>query len=85
MPVAAAALVTLIASGFGAQVTPGGKAVPAQVTLTLPVNPPLGVTVMVEEELAPAVTTTGVAVTVKVPVVLAVTLMETAVDGPDAT
>ena len=85
IPVTAAVLVTLIASGFGVQVTPGGSAVPAQVTLTLPMNPPLGVTVMVEAELVPAVTTTGVEVTVNVPVVLVVTLMDTAVDGPEAT
>jgi hypothetical protein len=47
-PVAAAALVTLIASGFGEHVTPAGNPAAGQVTFTVPVNPPVGVTVMVD-------------------------------------
>jgi hypothetical protein len=68
-------------SGFGVQVMPGGNPVPAQVTCTLPVKPPLGVTVMVDTLLLPAVTVTGVAVMLNEPE--ETTLTETAVDGPD--
>jgi hypothetical protein len=53
-PVAAAVVVTFIARGFGVQVTPAGSAAAGQVTFTVPVNPPLGVTVMVEVPLEPA-------------------------------
>src|ERR1700682_2868421 len=66
-PVTAAVPVTLIASGFGAHVTPGGNPAAGQVTFTLPVNPPVGVTVMVEGPLAPAVAVTPVPPMVKLP------------------
>jgi hypothetical protein len=68
--------------GFGVQLTPGGSPVPPQVTCTLPVKPPLGVTVMVDTPVLPAVTVTGVAVMLNEPE--EVTLMEIAPDGPDA-
>jgi len=48
--------VTLIPNGFGVQLTPGGKFAAAHVTLTIPVKPPVGVTVIVEVALLPAVT-----------------------------
>src|SRR6266516_5806612 len=57
LPVTAAVPVTLIAKGFGMQVTPEGRPVAGQVTFTLPVNPPVGVTVIVEVPLT--VTPTG--------------------------
>jgi hypothetical protein len=66
-PVTAAVPVTLIASGFGAHVTPAGNPAAGQVTFTLPVNPPVGVTVMVEGPLAPAVAVTPVPPMVKLP------------------
>jgi hypothetical protein len=66
----------------GVQVTPGGNPVPEHITWTLPVKPPLGVTVMVDEPLLPAVTVAGVPVTVKLPG-LVVTLIVMAVDGPE--
>lgn len=72
---------TATVSGFGVQVTPGGNPVPAQLICTLPVKPPLGVTVMVVTPLPPAVTVTGVAVMLNEPE--ETTLTETAVDGPD--
>lgn len=56
LPVTAAVPVTLIASGLGEQVTPGGKFAAGQVTLTVPVKPPVGVTVIVDMLLLPAVT-----------------------------
>jgi hypothetical protein len=55
-PVAGLALVTLTATEGGEQVTPGGKLVGSQLTLTVPVKPPLGVTVTVEVALLPAAT-----------------------------
>jgi hypothetical protein len=67
--------------GFGEQLTPGGKPVPAQETCTLPVKPPEGVTVTVDTPLLPAVTVTGEAVMLKVPE--EVTFTEIAPDGPD--
>lgn len=67
--------------GFGEQLTPGGKAVPAQETCTLPVKPPVGVTVTVDTPLLPAVTTTGEAVMLNDPE--EVTLTEVAADGPE--
>lgn len=71
MLVAGLALATLIASGFGEQVTPGGKAAAGQVTLTVPVKPPVGVTVMVDAPLAPpAVAVTALPLMVKEPVPL---------------
>lgn len=80
-PVTGAVLVMEMVSGFGVQLTPGGNAVPEQVTCTLPVNPPAGVTVIVDTPLLPAVTVTGVAVMLNEPE--EVTLTEIAVDGPD--
>lgn len=74
-PVAGFALVTEIVSGFGVHVTPAGKPMPAQLICTSPVKPPLGVTVIVEMALLPAVTVTAVPVTANVPWVPAVTLM----------
>ena len=72
---------TAMVSGFGLQVTPSGKPVPAQETCTLPVKPPDGVTVTVDTPLPPAVTVTGEAVMLKVPE--EVTFTEIAPDGPD--
>jgi hypothetical protein len=57
VPVAAAP-VTLIVRGDEGQVTPGGKV--DAVTTTLPVNGPLGVTVIVDVPLLPAATVMGV-------------------------
>lgn len=68
-------------SGLGLQLTPGGNPVPEQVTCTLPVKPPFGVTVMVDTPLLPAVTVTGEAVMLNVPE--ETTLIEIAPDGPD--
>jgi hypothetical protein len=51
--VAAVAAVTLIFSGEGVQLTPGGKVAAVGVTATMPVNPPLGVTVTVSVDAAP--------------------------------
>jgi hypothetical protein len=72
---------TVIVSGFGVQLTPGGNPVPTQVTCTLPVKPPLGVTVMVDPPLLPAVTVTGVAVMLNEPE--EATLTEIAADGTE--
>ncbi len=47
-----------MASGFGEQVTPGGNPAAGQVTFTLLMNPPVGVTVMVDVPLFPAVVVT---------------------------
>ena len=80
MPVTGVLPVTAIVSGLGVHVTPGGNPVPAQLTCTLPVKPPLGVTVMVDIALLPAVTVTGVAVRLKEPEETTLTEME--VDGP---
>ena len=80
-PVTGAALVTAMVNGFGVQLTPGGNPVPAQVTCTLPVKPPLGVTVMVDPPLLPAVTVTGVAVMLNEPE--EATLTEIAADGTE--
>jgi hypothetical protein len=66
------ALVMLIASGFGVQVTPGGRV--GHVTFTVPVNPLAGVTVIVEVPLLPAVTVAAVPLTVNEPVVAEVTV-----------
>jgi len=52
-PVTATAPVTLILSGEGVQLTPGGKLAAVGVTATIPVNPLLGVTVTVNVEAAP--------------------------------
>lgn len=55
-PVAGLVLITLTATDAGEQVTPGGKVVELQLTLTVPVKPPLGVTVTVEGAVLPAAT-----------------------------
>ena len=80
-PVTGAVLVTEMVNGLGEQVTPGGNPVPAQETCTLPVKPPVGVTVMFDMPLLPAVTVTGVAAMLKEPE--EVTLTDIAADGPD--
>jgi hypothetical protein len=72
---------TAMVSGFGEQLTPGGKPAPAQETCTLPVKPSVGVTVTVETPLPPAVTTTGEAVMLNEPE--EVTLTEIAADGAE--
>ena len=59
------ALTMLMARGFGVHVTPG-MLVP-QVTFTMPVNPPLGVTVMFDIPLPPAATVTAAPLRVNVP------------------
>src|SRR5467141_1934614 len=66
-PVTAAVPVTLIASGFGEHVTPAGNPAAGQVTFTVLVNPPVGVTVMVDGPLAPAVAVTALPPIVKLP------------------
>jgi len=66
-PVTAAVPVTFMASGFGEQVTPGGNPAAGQVTLTLLVNPPVGVKVIVDVPLAPAVAVAAVPLMVKEP------------------
>jgi hypothetical protein len=77
----------LITNGFGEQVVVGGVSPcggnPAarQVTFTVLINPPLGVTVIVDIWLAPAVTVTALPPIVNEP--LGVTVTVTAVDGPD--
>lgn len=72
---------TAMVSGFGLQLTPGGKPVPAQETCTLPVKPPVGVTVTLDTPLLPAVTVIGEAVMLNEPE--EVTLTESAADGPE--
>src|SRR5882762_4745365 len=66
-PVTAAVPDTLIASGFGEQVTPAGNPPAGQVTFTGPVNPLVGVTVMVDGPLAPAIAVTALPPIVKLP------------------
>jgi hypothetical protein len=61
------ALTMLMASGFGEHVTPGGEFAGGQVTLTIPVKPPLGVTVMADIPLLPAVTVAAAPLTVNEP------------------
>lgn len=80
VPVAGVAPVTLMVKGV--QVTPGGNPVPEHITCTFPVKPPLGVTVIVDVPLLPAVTVAGVPVTVKLPA-LVVTFIVIAADGPE--
>ena len=65
VPVVGLAVVTLMFSGFGVQVMPTAASevaavVDVQVTPTMPVKPPLGVTVIVEVPLLPAVMPAGV-------------------------
>jgi len=74
------ALVTLIGKGFGEQVTPGGRFAAGQVTLTVPVKPPLGVTVIDDMPLLPAATVTAAPLTVNEPVLFTVTV---ALPAPD--
>jgi hypothetical protein len=84
-PVAGAAPVTMMVSGLGVQVTPGGSPVLPHITCkAVLVKPPAGVTVIVEAALAPAVTVTGVPVTVKLPTVPVVTLTTAAAEGLEA-
>jgi hypothetical protein len=68
----------LIANGFGEQVTPGGKLAAGHVTLTIPVKPPVGVTVIEEVALLPAVTVEALPPIVNDPELATVTF--TAVD-----
>ncbi len=69
VPVTAVAAVTLMFSGEGVHVTPAGKLAAVGVTATVPVNPPAGVTVIVEFWLAPVaeINVSGVEATVKLP------------------
>ena len=79
--VTGAAPLTAMVSGFGLQLTPGGKPVPAQETCRVPVKPPVGLLVTVDTPVLPAVTVTGEAVMLKEPEEL--TLTEIAAEGPD--
>jgi|SRR6266850_282677 len=80
-PVTAAVPVTLIGSGFGEHVTPAGNPAAGQVTLTMPVKPPVGVTVMVDEPLGPpAVAVTALPPIVKLPVLFTLTVKLAEVD-----
>ena len=72
VPVAADAVVTLIEGAFGHE-TPGGKPAEGQVIATMPVKPPLGVTVTVDVPLPPAIAVAAPALTVNEPVVAEVT------------
>ena len=74
VPVTAAVPVTVIGSGFGEQVTPGGKFAVGQVTFTTPVKPPVGVTVIVDGPLMPAETAAAVPPIVKEPLLVTVTV-----------
>jgi hypothetical protein len=80
-PVTAAVPVTLIGSGLGEQVAPAGNAAAGHVTFTLPVNPPVGVTVMVDVPPAPAATVTAVPPTVKLPLLVTVTVIAVALES----
>jgi len=71
-PVTAAVPVTLIGSGFGEQVTPAGNPAAGQVTFTLPRNPPVGVTVVVDIPLPPAVAVVAAPLTVNEPLLVIV-------------
>jgi hypothetical protein len=53
VPVTAEVPVTLIVNGELGHVTPGGREAAVAVTTTFPVNPPLGVTVMVDPAVPP--------------------------------
>lgn len=75
------ALVTLIASGFGEQVTPGGKFAVGHVTLTVPVKPLLGVTVIEDIPLLPAATVTAAPLTVNEPELETVTFTAVEVEA----
>jgi len=80
-PVTAAVPVTLIGSGFGEHVMPAGNPAAGQVTFTLPVKPPVGVNVMVEGPLAPAVAVTALPPIVKLPGVVSVNVTAAEVLG----
>jgi len=80
LPVTAVVPVTLIAKGFGEQVTPAGKPVAGQVTFTLLMNPPVGVTVIVEVPLLPAVAVTALPPTVNDPVLVTVMVVAGALE-----
>jgi hypothetical protein len=69
----------LIASGFGVHVTPGGSV--GQVTFTFPVNPPVGVTVMVDVPLPPAVTVAALPAIVNEPGLVTVIVIAVAEDN----
>jgi hypothetical protein len=75
----------LMFSGEGVQLTPGGRLAAVGVTATVPVNPPVGVTVTVSAAAAPVdeLSTKGCGLydTVKLPTLATVTVTE--VDGPD--
>ena len=77
-PVTAVVPDTVILSGDGVHVTPGADV--DGVTITVPVNPPLGVTVTVEFAAAPVdeLRVTAVSDTVKLPICACVTV--TAID-----
>jgi len=81
LPVTAAVPVTLIPNGFGVQLTPGGKFAAAHVTLTIPVKPPVGVTVIVEVALLPVVTVAALPPMVKEPELETVTVIAVDVDA----
>ena len=81
LPVTAAVPVTLITNGLGEQVTPGGKFAAGHVTLTMPVKPPVGVTVIVEVALLPAVTVAALPLMVKEPELETVTLTAVEVEA----
>jgi len=76
VPMTAEAPVTLIVNGEFGQVTPGGSVAAVAVITTLPVNPPLGVTVMVDAAIAPDVelSVSGVEVTATEPAAVTVTV-----------
>jgi hypothetical protein len=74
----------LIARGLGVQVTPAGKLAAGQVTFTVPMNPPLGVTVMVDGPLAPAVAVAALPLMVNEPVLVTVKLTLLEVPPPGA-
>ena len=81
VPVTAAVPVTLIPSGFGVQCTPGGKLAAGHVTLTMPVKPPVGVTVLVEGPLLPVVAVAAVPLMVNEPELETVTVMAVDVEA----
>ena len=82
-PVTAVVPDTVILSGDGVQVTPGVEI--DGVTATVPVNPPLGVTVTVEFTAAPVdeLSITALSDTVKLPICACVTVKEIGEDRAD--
>src|SRR5258708_37985628 len=79
-PVTAVVPVTLIASGLGEQVTPGGSPAAGQFTFTMPINPPVGVTVIVDVPLVPAMAVAALPPIVKLPVLVTLTVKLAEVD-----